>query len=162
MSLPIMLTGGLATGVFLCGALTQLVVGRLVERFPPHFVFVGTAALQLTGLAIASLSTGVPLLVGLALAMSGIYGQVTVNDVVIARFTADAWRGRVYAVRFFLGLGTAGFAVLALGLLHDRGGFDLVLGVLLSLAVIFVCAVLGLSGLAHRMESRAEKLQPAE
>ncbi|MFK8250926.1 MFS transporter [Ancylobacter terrae] len=160
--LPLMLTGGLATAVFLCGALTQLAVGRLVERFPPHFVFLGTAALQLAGLTLAALTTGVPLLVGLALAMSGIYGQVTVNDVVIARFTADAWRGRVYAVRFFLGLGTAGFAVLAVGLMHDRGGFDLVLGVLLSMATVFVGAVMGLSGLAHHMERRAESLQAAE
>ena len=41
-------------------------------------------------------------MVALALVMVSIYGQVTVNDMVIARYTADAWRGRVYAVRYFL------------------------------------------------------------
>ena len=30
--------------------------------------------------------------------MAASYAQVTVNDLVIARYTADAWRGRVYAV----------------------------------------------------------------
>ena len=34
--------------------------------------------------------------------MAFIYAQVTVNDFVIARYTADAWRARVYAVRYFI------------------------------------------------------------
>ena len=38
----------------------------------------------------------------LAVTVAAIYGQVTVNDIVLARYTADAWRGRVYAVRYFL------------------------------------------------------------
>lgn len=35
----LMAVGGLATLVFLCGAAAQLVVGRLVERFPAHLLF---------------------------------------------------------------------------------------------------------------------------
>ena len=42
------------------------------------------------------------LMVALAITIAAIYGQVTVNDIVLARYTADAWRGRVYAVRYFL------------------------------------------------------------
>ena len=45
--------------------------------------------------------TGIPLMVALAIAIAAIYGQVTVNDMILARYTADAWRGRVYAVRYF-------------------------------------------------------------
>ena len=40
--------------------------------------------------------------------MAALYGQVTVNDMVVARYTADAWRGRVYAVRYFLIFVSAG------------------------------------------------------
>ena len=40
--------------------------------------------------------------VALAFAMAFVYAQVTVNDFVIARYTADAWRARVYAVRYFI------------------------------------------------------------
>ena len=47
----------------------------------------------------------------LALTMAAIYAQVTVNDLVIARYTADAWRGRVYAVRYFLSFVVSGAAV---------------------------------------------------
>ena len=59
--------------------------------------------------------------------MAFIYAQVTVNDLVIARYTADAWRGRVYAVRYFLTFLVAGVAVSPIAFLHGRGGFDLVL-----------------------------------
>ena len=51
------------------------------------------------------------LIVALAVAMAAIYAQVTVNDLVIARYTADAWRGRVYAVRYFLTFLVSGAAV---------------------------------------------------
>lgn len=161
-ALPITFIGYLATGVFICGALTQLVVGRLVERFNPTGVFVGTAALQLVGLAVAWSASGIPLLAGLAIAMAGIYGQITVNDVVVARFTADAWRGRVYAVRFFLGFGTAGLAVFVIGLLHDSaGGFEPVFRVLIAMAAVFTAVIAALAMLAYRMEARAAAL-PAE
>ena len=60
--------------------------------------------------------------------MAAIYAQVTVNDLVIARYTADAWRGRVYAVRYFLTFLVSGAAVSMIAVLYSRGGFDLVLG----------------------------------
>lgn len=160
-SLPITLIGSLATAVFVCGAATQLVVGRLVERYKPVGVFVGTAILQLVGLGIAWGATGIPMLVGLAIAMAGIYGQITVNDVVVARFTADAWRGRVYAVRFFLGFGTAGLAVAAIGFLHEHGGFEPVFQALIVMSAAFVVVIAGIALMAYRMEARAAAL-PAE
>ena len=51
------------------------------------------------------------LLFALAFTMAAIYGQITVNDLVIARYTADAWRSRVYAVRYFLTFMMSGVAV---------------------------------------------------
>ena len=69
------------------------------------------------------------ILFALAVAIAAIYAQVTVNDMVIARYTADAWRGRVYAVRYFLTFLVSGAAVSLIALLHSRGGFDLVLAV---------------------------------
>ena len=41
--------GGLTTAVFLCGAVAQLTVGRLVERFPPHILFAMLAVMQFSG-----------------------------------------------------------------------------------------------------------------
>jgi len=161
--LPLVLIGGLATAVFLCGALAQLAVGRLVERFPPHMLFAVIAVLQFLGILWAAHSSGTVLLIALALAMAAIYGQVTVNDVVIARYTADAWRGRVYAVRYFLTFLSSGVAVSAIALLYSRGGFDLVLGTTALFALGFVVATALIAVLASSVErERARSVAPAE
>ena len=86
------------------------------------------AILQFLGVLWAAYATGTMLIVALAVAMAAIYAQVTVNDLVIARYTADAWRGRVYAVRYFLTFLVSGAAVSMIAILYSRGGFDLVLG----------------------------------
>src|SRR5947209_1539568 len=97
---PLLLVGGLATAVFMCGALAQIAVGRLVEKFPPHILFAVIASLQFLGVLWVAQATGKVLILALAVTMAAIYAQVTVNDLVIARYTADAWRGRIHAVRY--------------------------------------------------------------
>jgi hypothetical protein len=94
------------------------------------------------------------LLVALAIAMAGVYGQVTVNDIVLARYTADAWRGRVYAVRYFLIFTTAGAAVATIAFLHARGGFDLVLLATAGICLVFFLATIGLFFLVSGAEAR--------
>ena len=161
--LPLLLVGGLATAVFMCGALAQIAVGRLVERFPPHILFAVIASLQFLGVLWAAQATGKMLIVALAVAMAAIYAQVTVNDLVIARYTADAWRGRVYAVRYFLTFLVSGAAVSAIALLHGRGGFGLVLGVTAVIALGFVVATAMIAVLVNGVEKeRARAVAPAE
>jgi MFS family permease len=158
---PLVLVGGIATAVFMCGALAQLAVGRLVERVSPHLLFAFIAMLQFAGVLWAASATGLTLIVALALAMAAIYGQVTVNDVVIARYTADAWRGRVYAVRYFLTFVSSGVAVSAIALFYARGGFDLVLGATAVVAFAFVVATSLIALLVNGVE-RARLAVPAE
>ncbi|MDB5601240.1 MAG: major facilitator superfamily protein [Xanthobacteraceae bacterium] len=162
-NMPLLLVGGVATAVFLCGALAQLAMGRLVEKFPPHWLFAGVAALQFAGVWWAAHTGGLTLLLALAVSMAAIYGQVTVNDVVIARYTADAWRGRVYAVRYFLTFVSSGAAVSAIAFLYSRGGFDLVLGTTAFLALGFVVATAAVAVLVTGVEKRrARNLQAVE
>jgi MFS family permease len=159
---PLLLVGGVATGVFMCGALAQLAVGRLVERFPPYFLFAVIATLQFLGVLWAAQATGRMLILALAVAMAAIYAQVTVNDLVIARYTADAWRGRVYAVRYFLTFLVSGAAVSAIAVLHGRGGFGLVLAVTSMIALGFVVATAVVAVLVHGVEKRYRVAAPAE
>jgi MFS family permease len=160
---PLVVVGGLATAIFLCGAVAQLSIGRLTERYPPHLLFAAVAVLQFAGIAWAANTSGVTLLVALALAIAGIYAQVTVNDLVIARYTADAWRGRVYAVRYFLTFLVSGAAVSLIALLHGRGGFDLVLGITAVVALGFVIATALVAILVNGVErERAQAAAPAE
>ncbi len=159
--IPLALIGSVATMVLLFGGVAQLTVGRLVSRFPPHILFAAIGVMQLVGIAWATIATGPALLAALAVSIAAIYAQVTVGDVVIARYTADAWRGRVFAVRFFLAFITSGLAVFAIAFLHGRGGFGLVLLLTAFCAALFAVAVAGIAVLAARVES-GPRVQPAE
>ncbi|MFN3349972.1 MFS transporter [Pseudorhodoplanes sp.] len=160
--ISLLAVGSIATAVFVVGGIAQLAVGRLVERIAPHVLFVFVTLLLFTGAAWSVVATGPMVLVALALAMAGVYGQVTVNDIVLARYTADAWRGRVYAVRYFLVFITAGIAVASIAFLHQRGGFDLVLLFTAGVCLMFFLATLGLAYMVSGAESRKPVAMPAE
>ena len=155
--------GGLTTAVFLCGALAQLTVGRLVERFPPHILFAILAIMQFSGVVWSAYASGVTLLFALAFTMAAVYGQITVNDLILARYSADAWRARIYAVRYFVTFMISGVAVSMIAFLHARGGFGLVLGVTAVVALGFLIGAISIAILANGVEkARAAELQPAE
>jgi MFS family permease len=162
-NIPLVLIGSVATTVLLVGGIAQLTVGRLVSKYPPHLLFFAIGIVQLIGVVWSMYAGGYALLVALAFAIAGIYAQVTVADVVIARYTADAWRGRVYSVRFFLAFISSGAAIGIIAALHGRGGFFLVLAVTAVCAVVFLLAAGTVAALAHRAESQgAPRVQPAE
>lgn len=149
---PLLLVGSLATAVFMCGALAQFAVGRLVERVAPYQLFAFIVAAQFLGILWAAHATGLTLILVLALTMAAIYGQVTVGDLVIARYTADAWRGRVYAVRYFLTFVSSGAAVSIIAFLYARGGFDLLLLTVAGIAAVLLVGVLGIVLLVSGVE----------
>jgi MFS family permease len=155
--------GGLTTAVFICGAIAQMAVGRLVERFRLHILFAVLAVMQFSGVVWTAYASGVMVLFALAFTMAAIYGQITVNDLIIARYTADAWRGRIFAVRYFLTFMTSGIAVSMIALLYGRGGFPLVLGTTAFVALAFLIAVLGIAYIAAGVErDRVPHAMPAE
>ena len=154
--------GGIATLVFLTGAVAQFTIGRVLEKYPPHLIFAVVAFFQFVGVVWAYYATGYMLLVALAFAMAFIYAQVTVNDFVIARYTADKWRGRVYAVRYFITYLISGAAVSMIALLHGRGGFDLVLAVTAVIALGFVIGTALVATLVNGVERDFKIAQPAE
>jgi MFS family permease len=160
--ISLIMVGGLTTAVFLCGALAQITVGRLVERFPLHILFAISAVMQFSGVLWAAYASGASLIFALAFTMAAIYGQITLNDLVIARYTADAWRSRVYAVRYFLTFMVSGVAVSMIAFLYGRGGFDLVLGTTAVIALGFLVAVLLIALIANGVEKARVVAEPAE
>jgi MFS family permease len=160
--IPLVLLGSVATGVLLFGGAAQLTVGRLVSKFAPHILLAVIGVMQVIGVVWAYYASGPLLLGALALSIAAIYAQVTVGDIVIARYTADAWRGRVFAVRFFLAFISSGLAVALIAALHGHGGFGLVLIMTAIFAALFMVATIAISLLANRAESRLPSTQPAE
>ena len=162
---PVMAVGWLATGIFLCGGAAQLAVGRLLERTQPHLLFAAIATMQFIGLVWATYATGPALAVALAVAIAAIYGQTTVGDIVIARYVSDAWRGRVYAVRYFLSFISSGIAVQLIANLYGRGGFGLVLATIAVAALFMLVGVYVMAAAVNGAETAhrtAVEPQPAE
>ncbi|WP_119392433.1 MFS transporter [Taklimakanibacter lacteus] len=141
--LPLIGTGALATVVFICGALMQLATGRLIDRFALASLFVGLAALELTGLVLAWLSTGPLLLIGLAFTMAAIYGLVVVDDAIVARFVPEHLRAKAYGITYSLSFAVSAAAIPMMGMLHDRGaGFAPVLALTAACSgAMLICAL---------------------
>ena len=156
------MVGSIATAVLVCGAIAQLAVGRLVEWVPPLCHIRRGDRDRFSGNLWATYATVFPLMMALAIAIAAIYGQVTVNDIILARYTADAWRGRVYAIRYFTLFISAGAAVGDDSLLHRNGGFCLVLGVNAIIALIMFITTLGFGFPHYQHRSRHSAAQPAE
>jgi predicted MFS family arabinose efflux permease len=159
---PLIVVGWLATGIFLCGALAQLAVGRLIERTPPHLLFAAIATVQFFGVVWAGHAVGAALVAALAVTIGAIYGQTTVGDIVMARYVSDAWRGRVYAVRYFLTFITSGIAVQLIAQLYGRGGFDLVLAAIALTGFIMMAGVYVMAAAVNGAEAAHRAAQPAE
>lgn len=128
--------GLIAFAVSICGAVTQYTVGRMADRVSLRALFLGLAASQMPlvlGLTLASGWLTVPFA---AATIATIFGQVTVNDAMLARTVPPALRARAYAVRFFVGFIGAAAASPLVGMLHARTG-DMQ-------AVLWTLAVVGL------------------
>ena len=142
--------GLLAFLVYMIGATAQLIVGRLVDRHPLRTVFLPLAALQAPCLFLAVSAQNWAMLLLAVGMMFAIFGQVTINDTMVARYTTDAWRARVYAVRYVVSFSASATAVPLVAFLHRRtGGFDLTFKVL---AVFGLLVFLGAALFPHRPE----------
>ena len=114
--------GALAFLVTLCGALTQFTVGRMIDRTTLRRIFLPLAVTLVPAMAALSFADGWPVLVLAGIVAATIFGQVTVNETMTARYFSPALRTRMYSVRFFVGfLGSAAAAPLV-GFLHERTG----------------------------------------
>src|SRR3954451_4367994 len=71
---------------------------------------VASAALRSCAAGLAAATTGLPLLVGLGLTMAAIYGQVVINDAMVARYVPARLRAKAFSVRYFLDFTASGLA----------------------------------------------------
>jgi len=135
-------------GLFVCAvyvlaALAQLCVGQLIDRYPLRQVFVPVAALQAPLLLLAvSLQNWAMLAVAIGI-MFFVFGQIPINDAMVARYTDEAWRSRVFAVRYVVSFGASSLSVPLVGWLHDAGGgFERLFTVLAAFAAVTFAASL--------------------
>jgi len=122
--------GLLVFGVYAIGAMSQLIIGRMIDRHPLKACFLPLALWQAPLLGLAAIVQGWVLVPVAAAMVFVMFGQVTINDGMVARYAAADWRARVYAVRYLLSFGVSACAVPLVAATHDRGGFHLLFVVL--------------------------------
>lgn len=132
---PVMLAGSFTTVALLFGVFGQFTGGYLSDKW------------RREGLALISLAVGSPALFG-AWGLTGIHVLASaamwsffqflsqpVFNALIAEYTPDFWRGRMYGLYFFCAFGVGSFSASGLGYVAETGGIR---------QVFLVCAILGL------------------
>jgi MFS family permease len=151
--------GTIATTIYLAGAVTQLIVGRLADRFPLGATFFTLAMLQVAGFTGMALLSGPAALAAAAMSLSAVYGQVLINDLIIARNVADLWRARAFAMRYMLGFAASAGAVPLIAILHrPETGYGPVFVVMAGFALVIAAS----AGLYAMVTARAPAVTPAE
>lgn len=147
--------------VYLAGAMAQLLIGRLIDRFTLKQIFVPVAFLQAPCLLIAGYSEQWWLILPCLGIMFAVFGQVTINDTMVARYTSDEWRARAFSLRYLLSFGASATAVPLIALVYDRGGgFDMLFAVLAALGFSIFLAALAFPGGSPTEEASVPEVSP--
>jgi MFS family permease len=132
------LIGMIAAGTYGFGAIAQYLIGHLLDRHSLKTLFLPLALILAPLLFFGATLSGIPLVLVCIGIIIGIFGQITVNDAMIGKYTSDEWRARAYSVRYFLGFTAAGASVGLVASLHERGGFTLMLQALGVLCLLVI------------------------
>jgi len=139
--------GVLVCGVYLLAAMAQLCVGWWLDRGSLKSVFVPVVALQVPLLALAGTMENYAMLATAIAMMFFVFGQIPINDAMIARYTAEEWRARAYAVRYVVSFGASALAVpLVAWIYKSSGDFRMLYYVLGTLAFVTFTAALVFPG----------------
>ncbi|MBN9001359.1 MAG: MFS transporter [Rhizobiales bacterium] len=152
------LIGVIAAGVYVFGAATQYTIGKLVDRYSLKAGFLPMSLVLPPLLYLAATASNWALIATTIGIVIGMFGQITVNDAMVGKYTAEEWRSRAFAVRYFVGFTAAGASVGLVAWLYAQGGFDLMLQAFAGLCLLVVVAALILP---RETPARVPSLEPA-
>lgn len=93
------------------GAVAQLSIGRVLHRVSLKWPFVVLTMCQAPLLYALAYGEGWGVIALGAAFMFVVFGQVTVNDAMVANFVAPQWQSRVFALRYCLSFGASATAI---------------------------------------------------
>lgn len=135
-------TLGLLLGaVYAVASLAQVVVGRLIDRYPLKPMWLAIVLAQVPMLALAAHAPGWWAWLALLGSMIFIFGAIPFTDATIVRFVDDRMRSRVAGMRLAISLAISSTAVWALGPVVKAAGFGTLFAVMAGVA-LFSAAVL--------------------
>jgi MFS family permease len=130
--------GLLLAAVYAAASVAQLVVGRLIDRFPLKPLYLSVIALQIPLLALAAFAESWLLYALQLLFMIAIFGAIPFTEAMIVRYVDDSMRSRVAGMRLTVSFGASSVAVWMLGPLVREAGFS---ALLLLMAAIACCTL---------------------
>jgi MFS family permease len=136
------LLGTIAAGVYVFGAMTQYTIGKLIDRHSLKAVSLPLSFVLAPFLYVAATLSNLPLILAAIGIVMGAFGQVTVNDAMVGKYTSEEWRSRAYAVRYFIGFTAAGASVGLVAWLYEQGGFVTMLHAFGGLCLLVILAAI--------------------
>lgn len=132
--------GLLVSAVYAFAAFAQLCIGPMMDRWSTRAIFLPIVALQVPLLLLAGYAGGWTILLVALPMMFFVFGQIVVNEVMVARYSAEAVRSRVYAVRYCVSFGASAVAIPLVSLLYGWGQGFTALFVLLGIGALGLVA----------------------
>src|SRR5438552_1271964 len=138
--------GVLLAGVYTIASLAQLVVGKLIDRYPLKWVYLPIAAMQAPLFLLASDAGGWALYAFVLLFMVLVFGAIPFVDAMIVQYVDDRMRSRVAGMRLTVSFGVASLAVYLLGPTVKAAGFGTLLTVMAAISTFTTLCVALLPG----------------
>ncbi len=125
--------GIMLAAVYALASFSQLIVGRLIDRFAIKRLYLVIVLMQVPMFLLASHAQGWWLFWLQIGFMITVFGAIPFTDAMVVRYVDDAYRSRVAGVRLAVSFGVASLAVYSLGPVVKTAGFD---SLLLAMALI--------------------------
>ena len=129
--------GIMLAAVYALASFSQLIVGRLIDRFPIKRLYLVIVMLQIPMFLLATQAQGWWLFWLQVGFMVTIFGAIPFTDALVVRYVDDAYRSRVSGMRLAVSFSVASLAVYSLGPAVKSAGFD---SLLLAMAGIACCS----------------------
>ncbi|HEU4440129.1 MAG TPA: MFS transporter [Methylomirabilota bacterium] len=138
--------GVLLAVVYTVASFAQIVVGKLIDRYPLKFVYLPIAAAQVPLFLLAARAEGWALYALMLAFMVFVFGAIPFIDAMIVQYVDDRMRSRVAGMRLAVSFGVSALAVYLLGPTVKAAGFTtllLLMAGISSLTTLFVSMLPG-------------------
>jgi MFS family permease len=126
--------GVLLAVVYTIASFAQLVVGKLIDRYPLKWVYLPIVAMQVPLFLLAA-GAGGWVLYGVVVAfMIFVFGAIPFVDAMIVQYVDDRMRSRVAGIRLAVSFGVSSLAVYLLGPTVKAAGFGTLLTVMAAIS----------------------------
>lgn len=138
LTTSVAITGLLASIVYAMASFAQIGVGWLIDRISAKTVLLCIAVGQVIFVFLAASFSDLALFFFMIIAMSFVFGQIPITDVVMSRYVPDSWRSRILSIKFLLNL-CIGASVLPLSGYMLQTGYQM--SDLFSLMSMIACLI---------------------